>query len=150
MPQLSLPQPPIELIEHSLRLSAYIRDEITAAGGAIGFDRYFELCQYAPGLGYYSAGLSKFGAGGDFVTAATLGDVFARCIALTLVPMLTEMPGASILEVGCGTGAMAADILRALKELGVLPKRYWLLERSADLRQRQRETIARLDRNCWI
>ena len=143
MTQLSLPQPPLELTAHSNRLRALIRDEIAASGGAIGFDRYFELCQYAPGLGYYSAGLSKFGAGGDFVTAPGLGDVFARCIALTLVPMLSEMPEASILEVGCGTGAMAADILRALKDLNALPKHYWLLERSADLRQRQRETLAK-------
>ncbi len=143
MTQLSLPQPPIELTAHSLRLSARIRDEIAASGGAIGFDRYFELCQYAPGLGYYSAGLRKFGAGGDFVTAPGLGDVFARCIALTLAPMLREMPEASILEVGCGTGAMAADILRALKNLATLPKHYWLLERSADLRQRQHETLAK-------
>ena len=142
MTQLPLPKPPAELIEHSLQLSALIRDEIAASGGAIGFDRYFELCQYAPGLGYYSAGLSKFGSGGDFVTAPGLGDVFARCIALTLAPTLLEVPGASILEVGCGTGAMAADILQALKDQDALPANYWLLERSADLRQRQRETIA--------
>jgi len=143
MTQLPLPQPPDELIKHSDRLSALIREKIAASGGAIGFDRYFELCQYAPGLGYYSAGLSKFGAGGDFVTAPTLGDLFARCIATTLVPTLSAMPGASILEVGCGTGAMAADILRTLKGLGALPYRYRLLERSADLRQRQREAITK-------
>ena len=141
---MHLPQPPDDLIEHSNRLSALIRDEIAASGGAIGFDRYFELCQYAPGLGYYSAGLNKFGAEGDFVTAPGLGDLFARCIAMTLLPTLSAMPEAHILEVGCGTGAMAADILRTLNDLGALPKRYWLLERSADLRQRQRETLAQL------
>ncbi len=141
MTQLHLPSPPNELIEHSNRLCTLIRDEIAASGGAIGFDRYFELCQYAPGLGYYSAGLSKFGAGGDFVTAPGLGDLFARCIALTLLPMLSAMPEPCILEVGCGTGTMAADILRTLKAQNVLPKRYWLLERSADLRLRQRETL---------
>ena len=124
MTQLPLPTPPTELIEHSNKLSALIRDEINASGGAIGFDRYFELCQYAPGLGYYSAGLNKFGVGGDFVTAPGLGDVFARCIALTLAPTLSGMIGASILEVGGGTGAMAADILLALKGLGALPARY--------------------------
>ncbi len=141
---MHLPQPTDDLIEHSNRLSALIRDEIATSGGAIGFDRYFELCQYAPGLGYYSAGLNKFGAEGDFVTAPGLGDLFARCIAMTLLPTLGAIPEADILEVGCGTGAMAADILRALHDLGALPKRYWLLERSADLRQRQRETLVSL------
>ena len=144
MVTLQLPPPPPTLIEHSSRLCALIQEEIVAAGGAISFDRYFELCQYAPGLGYYSAGLNKFGAGGDFVTAPGLGDVFARCIAISLLPTLSAMPGASILEVGAGTGAMAADILRVLNQHGALPTRYCLLERSADLRQRQHETIARL------
>jgi len=144
MTPLHLPKPPDELIEHSNALCALIGAEIDASGGAIGFDRYFELCQYAPGLGYYSAGLNKFGAAGDFVTAPSLGDLFARCIATTLVPTLRALPDAGILEVGCGTGAMAADILQTLNALGALPKHYWLLERSADLRQRQRETIAKL------
>ena len=143
MTNLALPQPPDELIEHSNKLAARIRDEIAGSGGTISFERYFELCQYAPGLGYYSAGLSKFGPGGDFVTAPGLGDVFARCLALTLVPMLAAMPEANILEVGCGTGVMAADILQALQDHNALPERYWLLERSADLRQRQREMIER-------
>ena len=43
-----------------------------AAGGAIPFSRYMELALYAPGLGYYSAGATKLGADGDFVTATTL------------------------------------------------------------------------------
>ena len=50
-----------------------------------------ELCLYAPGLGYYSAGSTKFGAGGDFVTAPELGELFARCVVGGLQPVLAML-----------------------------------------------------------
>ena len=64
-----LPAPSSAELETSAQLGGLIREEIEAAGGAIPFSRYMELCLYAPGLGYYSAGRQKFGPGGDFVTA---------------------------------------------------------------------------------
>jgi SAM-dependent MidA family methyltransferase len=135
---LITPSPSLQAHSHQLR--AQIAAEITHSGGAIGFDRYMDLCLYAPGLGYYSAGLRKFGHGGDFVTAPELGPVFAFAIAEHLGEYLRTHPG-DILEVGCGTGALAAELLLALAERNALPARYLLLERSADLRQRQQETI---------
>src|SRR6185437_15926125 len=85
-------------------LAALIRNEI-AARGPIPFSRYMELCLYAPGLGYYSAGKTKFGAAGDFVTAPELGDLFARCIAGTLAPALLEIGDtADFVELGGGSG----------------------------------------------
>jgi SAM-dependent MidA family methyltransferase len=142
MPKIKLPSPSPEAVAHSAKLSALIQAEIIANSGAIPFDRYFELCQYAPGLGYYSAGLRKFGAGGDFVTAPELGDVFARCLAHSILPTLRACAAPCILEVGCGTGAMAADILQSLAQSDALPERYLMLERSADLRARQQQTLA--------
>jgi SAM-dependent MidA family methyltransferase len=59
-----------------------------------------------------------------------------------------------ILEVGAGSGRLAADLLREL-EADRLPGRYLILETSADLRQVQRECIAGaapawLDRVTWL
>jgi SAM-dependent MidA family methyltransferase len=135
-------------------LCARIRDEIARAG-PISFARFMELALYAPGLGYYSAGLPKFGRDGDFVTAPELGDVFARCLAHGLVPALREIPHACVLEPGAGSGALAADFLLACEALGWLPERYWILERSASLRQQQRETLQSraahlIDRVAWL
>lgn len=135
-----LPEPGADEQAHSERLCALIRDEIHAKGGAIRFDRYMELALYAPGLGYYSAGAMKFGAQGDFVTAPELGFVFARCLARAIAPTLRERD-AEILELGPGSGALAAELLLELERLGALPNRYRLLERSADLRDRQRATL---------
>ena len=80
------PHPDPDALAHSERLRALIRDQIFAAGGAIPFSRYMELCLYAPGFGYYSAGATKFGAAGDFITAPELGPLFAACVADSFAP----------------------------------------------------------------
>jgi SAM-dependent MidA family methyltransferase len=48
---------------------------------------------------------------------------------------------AAFFELGGGSGAFARDALRALQALDALPKQYWLLEPSADLRERQRDLL---------
>lgn len=138
--RIELPEPSPEELAHSERLAELIRAEIAQAGGALDFARYMELALYAPGLGYYSAGATKFGAAGDFVTAPELGFVFARCLARALAPTLRET-GGDVLELGPGSGALAAELLLELERLDALPVRYRLLERSADLRERQRATL---------
>ena len=153
-----LPTPSPEELAHSERLASLIRAEIERAGGALDFARYMELALYAPGLGYYSAGATKFGAAGDFVTAPELGFVFARCLARALAAGLRtggNALGLDILELGPGSGALAAELLLELERLGALPTRYRLLERSADLRERQRETLRHrcpqlLERCQWL
>lgn len=140
--RVDLPQPSADELAHSERLAALIRGEIDAAGGALDFARYMELALYAPGLGYYSAGAAKFGAAGDFVTAPELGCVFARCLARAIAPTLRGTRG-DVLELGPGSGALGAEIFAELERLDALPARYFLLERSADLRERQRERILR-------
>lgn len=140
---LDLPQPAPEALAHSQRLCALIRSEIAAAGGAIPFSRYMELCLYAPGLGYYSAGATKFGADGDFITAPELGGLFAACVAEACAPVLRGYGGEGrLLELGGGSGAFALRVLPALDALGGAPGEYWILEPSADLRQRQQQRLA--------
>ncbi|MBX9401425.1 SAM-dependent methyltransferase [Lysobacter sp. BMK333-48F3] len=137
-----LPPPDADALAHSARLSALIREQIAAHGGAIPFSRFMELALYAPGLGYYSAGASKFGAEGDFVTAPELGPVFAACVAEAVAPVLRQIgPQARFLELGGGTGAFAEVALKRLLELDALPDRYVILEPSAQLRHRQRERL---------
>jgi SAM-dependent MidA family methyltransferase len=132
-----------------------LADAIQAAGGAIPLPRYLEICLYTPGLGYYSGPLAKLGAAGDFVTAPEVSPLFGRCVARQCREVLDTLGGGVVLEVGAGTGALAADVLLALGELGCLPRRYLVLEVSADLRARQAETLARRapglrDRVEWI
>lgn len=123
---------------HSERLAEVIRDQIASNGGVLPFWRFMELALYAPGLGYYSAGATKLGPGGDFVTAPELGGLFAECVADALAPVLKQVgDDAVFVEVGGGSGAFAEAALRRLEAVGALPARYAILEPSADLRQRQ-------------
>jgi SAM-dependent MidA family methyltransferase len=138
----TLPAPDPDALAHSERLRALIQEQVCAAGGALPFSRFMELCLYAPGLGYYSAGATKFGAAGDFVTAPELGPLFAACVADAVAPVLRELgPAAEFVEVGGGSGAFAEVALKKLLALDALPARYAILEPSADLRERQRERL---------
>ena len=137
-----LPDPGPDERAHSDRLLQLLRTQI-AAHGPIPFAQYMERCLYAPGLGYYSAGKTKFGEAGDFVTAPELGGLFAQCIANAMQPVLAMLGSeADFLELGGGSGAFAEAVLRAFDAAGTLPRRYLILEPSADLRDRQRERLA--------
>jgi SAM-dependent MidA family methyltransferase len=140
---------------HSERLVTLIRGEIDAHGGWISFARFMELALYQPGLGYYTAGARKFGSNGDFVTAPELSPLFSRCMATQCAEVLSASGGGDILEVGAGSGLMAADILNELEALDQLPGRYLILEVSADLRERQLATLTahaarHLARVAWL
>ena len=150
----ALPPAPPEALEHSRRLCALIADDIRAAGGWIDFARYMELALYAPGLGYYAAGSRKLGADGDFTTAPEISPLFGQCLARQAAQVL-EQGFTDILEVGAGSGALAATLLEELERLGRLPERYLVLELSPDLRERSRDTLARrvphlLERVAWL
>ena len=139
---MTLPEPDADERAHSARLAQALRAEI-AAQGPMPFSRWMERCLYAPGLGYYSAGRTKFGAAGDFVTAPELGDLFARTIARAAAPMLRALGAdADVVELGGGSGAFAVAALRELAEADALPRRLRILEPSADLAARQRARVA--------
>ncbi|WP_295396444.1 SAM-dependent methyltransferase [uncultured Thiodictyon sp.] len=128
---------------HSARLTDLIRAEIAAAAdGLLPFDRFMELALYAPGLGYYVAGATKFGAGGDFVTAPEVSPLFGRCVAVQAAQALERLNGGEVLEFGAGSGALAVAVLTGLEQLGALPQRYLILEPSPGLQERQRALLA--------
>ena len=161
-------------------LSGRIAAAIDAAGGWIPFDRFMGLALYEPGLGYYARPHPIFGAAGDFVTAPELtplfGTVVARQVAAWLEagwPVIGAAPPAvtssgtrprsggrhgqspMVFEFGAGSGALAASILVALDRPGLGSVDYRIVELSADLRARQRETIAarapsQLGRVDWL
>src|SRR5437879_12543705 len=107
--------PPLSADEeqHSRAVARLLHEQIAASGGWLSFERFMELALYAPGLGYYSAGSFKIGAGGDFVTAPEVSDLFGRCLARQCAEVLA-VTGGEILELGAGSGRMAATGLTAL------------------------------------
>ena len=151
---MNLPDPSPEARAHSASVAERVRLEIAAADGWIPFARYMELALYAPGLGYYMAGARKLGRDGDFVTAPEISDLFGRTLAAQVRQVL-ESGVDEVLEVGAGSGALAATLLEALERVGALPSRYLILELSPDLRARSRDALAArvphlLERVAWL
>lgn len=135
-----LPKLSPEAQAHSNKLTHYIQDKVTQAGGKIPFSKFMEYCLYAPGLGYYSAGAAKFGQAGDFVTAPEISNLFGQSLAEYYLEFKLKNfsnDKLNIIEIGAGTGKLAKDILLHLKTLNMLPEYYYILEVSADLKQKQ-------------
>jgi SAM-dependent MidA family methyltransferase len=63
--------------------------------------------------------------------------VAAQCAEV----LATLGPDAAVRELGAGSGAMASAMLAEFERRGSLPSHYWILDVSADLRERQRATL---------
>ena len=147
-----LPIPSAEARAHSTQLMEKLHSMIGAHGGRIAFETYMNACLYLPQLGYYRCGTEKFGAGGDFITAAEESPLFAHCLARFKSRVACAN---QILEVGAGSGKLAAGILAWLAQHNALPDHYFILELSPELRRRQQQTLSAsvpklLERVVWL
>jgi len=154
MPE-GLPEPDAHERTHLAAMTAHLRREIDAAGGAMEFSRWMEAALYAPGLGYYTASGGRVGEAGDFITAPELGTAFGTCLARQCAEVLERTDGGDVLEAGAGSGRLAAAVLAELERMDRLPQRYCILEISPALVRRQRETLQAsvpglLDRIHWV
>lgn len=105
-----------------------------------------ELALYAPGLGYYARDNAKFGnlpsgvrgLGSDFVTAPEMTPFFGRALAAQVAQALQVTQTREVWEFGAGSGALAAQLLRALADQLDC---YTIVDVSGSLRERQREVL---------
>ena len=128
--------------------------DVADAGGWIGFDRFMHQALYAPGLGYYAHDSAKFGAlpyrvqdgvrvaGSDFVTAPELSPLYGWTLAQQVAQALQVTGTQEVWEFGAGSGALALQVLQALKAQGVPLVRYTIVDVSSSLRARQQATLA--------
>ncbi|OIQ74903.1 hypothetical protein GALL_434410 [mine drainage metagenome] len=144
-------------------LTQQIAQDILAAGGWIGFDRFMSQALYSPGLGYYAHDSAKFGvlpysvkggvrsAGSDFVTAPEMTPLYGWTLAQQVAQALQVTGTNEVWEFGAGSGALALQVLQALQAQGVALARYTLVDISDSLRQRQQATLAAFaDQVCWV
>lgn len=136
-----LPSADPDSAAHSERVAAYIREQIADSGGSVSFAEFMQHALYAPGLGYYTAGSTKLGASGDFVTAPEVSAVFGAVVARQVAEVLQQVGDGEILEYGAGSGKLAADVLETLQRIDALPSAYRILEVSPDLRERQEANL---------
>jgi len=124
-------------------LETRIRERIHREG-AISFAEYMELALYEPTEGFFTRGGGAGRAGRDFVTSPEVGSLFGMVIARALDDAWRRMGEPDpfvVVEAGAGRGRLASDVVRAVPACsGAL--RYVLVERSASLREEQRERLA--------
>ena len=134
-------------IEQTFILKELLKNRIEQSNGWIPFDLFFNTAMYEPGLGYYSSGSYKIGQGGDFTTAPEISKYFSKVIARQTNRLLEMHDEPSVIEVGAGKGTFAFEYLKELEEIGVEIGQYYILEISADLRDRQMQSISDLPKN---
>ena len=138
--------------ESAHALAAHLAARIDAAQGWIGFDDYMAQALYTPGMGYYTGGATVFGtlpgatsatgqSGSDFVTAPEMSPLFGQALACQVAQALQATGTNEVWEFGAGTGALALQILDALKVRGTAIKRYTIVDVSHPLMARQKTTL---------
>ncbi|WP_020185998.1 SAM-dependent methyltransferase [Methylopila sp. 73B] len=119
--------------------------ETIAQDGPITVERYMALCLGHPSHGYYAT-RDPFGAGGDFVTAPEISQMFGELIGLWCAEVWRRMGEPSrvaLIELGPGRGTLMADALRAARTLpGFFDAvEVTLVETSPTLRDAQKRTL---------
>lgn len=136
----SLFEPSLESKSFSTLLHKQILNLIQK-DGFISFARFMEQALYAPKIGYYCNPFPKFGFEGDFITAPEASSLFSKTLAQQCKEILISLGEGSILELGAGSGRMAADILLELERTKTLPEHYYILEVSPTLKTIQQKNL---------
>ena len=142
MQKTQLPKLSKQEIQRSRELFDVIAHEISENNGKISFAHFMGKALYEPRLGYYTANKYKIGHQGDFTTAPMISSLFSDTFAHQFAQILPKLgEDASIVEFGAGTGQFAVDCLSYLKMLGCLPKAYYIVELSSDLKAQQQQLL---------
>ena len=136
-----------------MKLENIISQSIHENGKPIGFDEFMNFALYNPGLGYYRSSTNIFGHQGDFITAPETSDLFGYSVAKQCAQIINS--GGDVLEFGAGSGVLATQILFELGRIKSLPKKYYIMELSGQLKQQQKQTILSvlpelIDRVEWL
>jgi SAM-dependent MidA family methyltransferase len=122
-------------------MSSWLAEVVRFEGGRVSFERFMELALYHPVHGYYTGSVSSVGRSGDFSTATTIGDALIQAVArwAKAEAKYFSMPIAQVIELGGGTGRLAAGVLRAFKPWQRV--RYQIVEVSKTLRYLQQQAL---------
>lgn len=123
-----------------------------AQDGPIGVPEFFTRCLHDPRDGYYAM-RPDLGAGGDFITAPLVSQMFGELIGLWAIETWTRMGRPSpfrLVEMGPGDGTLMSDLLRAgkLEPDFLAAAEVWLVEVSGPLKARQAAKLG--DGPRWV
>jgi SAM-dependent MidA family methyltransferase len=119
-----------------------------AVSGPIPFPEFMAAALYDPLRGYYARESRKVGRDGDFFTSVSVGPVFGALLARRVLDWWTTAGKPAkwrVIELGAHDGALAEDILTALRGLdpGALESlEYAIIEPLPALADAQRERLS--------
>lgn len=108
---------------------------------------FMTACLHDPGDGYYAT-RPGLGAGGDFITAPHISQMFGELLGLWAAQVWERLGPprpARLVELGPGDGTMMADVLRAATKAApsfLCACEIWLVETSAPLAVLQKAALA--------
>ena len=110
----------------------------------ITFDNYMDICLYYPDQGYYNNDqISLNPKNSDFVTAPEISSLYSESILHFYIKCKKNKNIENIIEFGAGSGEMAFNILKNINN-NMLPKKYYILEKSYYLKKQQQIKINKL------
>ncbi len=129
-------------------LALKLKERITR-DGPLSVEAYMSACLQDPEHGYYVK-QPAIGAGGDFVTAPEISQIFGELIGLWCAVVWQQMGSPArfnLIELGPGRGSLMADALRAARMVpGFLSgATILLIESNVNLRAQQASALAGLD-----
>ena len=129
--------------------SVALRALIRAEGGSISVERFMQEALYHSRFGYYARRVRVVGREGDFSTSVTLHPALGQAVAAWATAHRAEIArrGAwHLIELGGGSGQLAAEVLRAMPWWPRRGLRYHLVEISEGLRASQRARLHKAGR----
>jgi SAM-dependent MidA family methyltransferase len=130
----------------------YLRALAAEGGGSIPVERFMREALYHPQFGYYRRRVKSVGREGDFSTSPALCPAFGEAIARWAAAHRQEVRHSGkwhLVELGGGTGALAAQVLRSLGWWARRGLVYHLVEVSEGLRVAQQKRLARKGDVRW-
>ena len=108
-----------------------------APDSRISFEEFMAYALHDPRVGYYARQISTVGRGGDFTTTAEISPALAKAIAAWLVEKCRATGCRDVIELGPGSGSLAAAVRRQLSWFWRWRLRWHLVETSSGLRETQ-------------
>ena len=143
------------MIDPTARCPEWLIDRIINSGGSISFYKYMDLVLNDPENGFYSTGRLNIGKDGDFCTSPSLGNDFARLLAIQVVDWLLDLEKSgieselfSLVEIGPGEGTLSRDLAIAIAEIApalISKIEFVLVELNVGMRKRQEKVVSDLE-----
>ena len=139
------------MIDLTARCPEWLIDRIRDSGDSISFHKYMDLVLNDPENGFYSTGKLKIGKNGDFCTSPSLGNDFARLLAIQVVDWFIDLEKSgiefelfSLVEIGPGEGTLSRDLIVAIAEISpalISKIELVLIEPNEGMRERQEKVV---------